>query len=145
MVPKSNESEDRQAPTEGQDPLHQAWEWFSEHGEQYVRPALIGLVVLIGGLLLYRSYRNKYAAERVQTWQQISELPPLPSSLMRQENPEAAREKIIRQCRQILSERWNTRATPWVLLKLGNAQLAAQEYQDEIGRASCRQRVCVGV
>lgn len=105
--------------------LHELQEAIHDYAQQYWRHVLVALLSVAVVLVGYHSWRKTRRTERAQTWQKLNELPPLSSLMFRQDRVEQQR-KIIEQCKDLLTNRWETPATPWVLLKLANAQLAAE-------------------
>jgi len=93
----------------------------SQFVQQYWRHGIMIVAVIVLVLLGYRAYTHKGTLELAQTADQLNALPMVGPQMWGPDPDEAARAAIA-GCKQILSTRWETDATPWVLLKLANAQ-----------------------
>jgi tetratricopeptide (TPR) repeat protein len=107
------------------DSLEQLYEQVHDYVVTYWRHMLVVVLAIIVALMGYQSWRNRLRAEEARTWRRLGELPAL-NALMFRRDSEKQQQQIIETCKEILGKRWQTSATPWVLLKLANAQLASK-------------------
>jgi len=98
---------------------------------RYWRQGLVVIAAIVLALLGYRAYAGKAEMERSATWDEMDKMPVV-GFYMWQGNPDDISREVISQCEKLLSERWKTDATPWVLLKLGNAQRALRQHEDAL-------------
>lgn len=110
--------------------LENLYEQVHDYTQRYWRHVLVVVLAIIVVLMGYQSYTTRLRTEEAQTWNQISDLPAL-NQLMFRRDREKQHQQIIDSCKKMLSKRWQSGATPWVLLKLANVQLAA----DRLGAA----------
>lgn len=116
---QSGPSSDEEAWQQLRRRLSQVWQ---EYGRTVVVTGAAVAVVLIG----YNAYRRRMQEDRSATWQALASLPdPASYAMMSPQDAEKQRQQVIERCRQILEARWESSATPWVLLRLANAQLDA--------------------
>jgi predicted negative regulator of RcsB-dependent stress response len=92
--------------------------------QRHWRHVMVILLVVIAGLVVYQRWRSKTDAELAKTWHTLNEMPPV-QSLRYRRNGQKKLNNVISQCKSMLTERWTTSATPWMLLKLANAQTQA--------------------
>ena len=105
----------------------------NRHGRAILVAAVAALIVLLG----YRGYRNKALSEQVESWEALAALPSVQPEFLEPEEADERLREVIQRCRGILDERWKTDATPWVMLRLANAQRSAGLYKD--AQEICRQ------
>lgn len=108
-----------------QDPMQDLLQAVQSAAERHWRHLLVVLLAIIAVLLGYHNWRSRKDAELAETWRALNQMPPI-QSLRYQQDRQKRLDEVITKCKSILSERWDTSATPWVLLKLGNAQIQAE-------------------
>ncbi len=104
---------------------NRALEWFNRY-RRHLLIAAAGVLLLLFGI---QNYRSTARTERTESWRALSEvrgiLPPPDAA-----DPEAARARLaVDAYRRILDERWETDATPWVILEMAMAQSKAGDRQ----------------
>ncbi len=99
---------------------------------RHARLILIVVAALLACMLAYQNYRNKARSELAASWEELSSLPAAGDAFVRPEYSAAVRRQIIERCTDILESRWKTDATPWVLLRLANAQQSSGLLQDAL-------------
>ena len=93
---------------------------------RYGRPVAVCVAVVAIALLVHRIYTIKRSSEERSSWQELSAIPgiTLPMSLAGEDGI-AQVKQLAKRCQQILDSHWETSATPWAFLKLGNLQYSA--------------------
>jgi len=94
--------------------------------QEYGRVVIVAAVVLVAIMLGYRAYRGRLDRDEMSTWQELSRLERM--AFAAASPAKDAQERygaIIKSYQQILDSRWKTDATPWVMLKLADAQYKA--------------------
>lgn len=113
--------QNRPAPPAEDDILENLLQRLSHYAGKYGRQALLVVAAVVIVLLVWQRHRARVATDQVQAWQGLRELPILSPT----PNPQNPPEPIIDGCQAILASGRETDATPWVLLKLANAQRVA--------------------
>ncbi len=98
----------------------------AEDFHRFWRPVAAVVVILVAGFLVYQNYAVRRDTHFKATWKALSELPRVHPMMSEEQREEQLRD-VIEECRRLLAEQWKTRATPWVLLRLGNAHLKLGE------------------
>lgn len=104
-------------------------DWWNENGRTILVVAIVAAVILVA----YNAYRNKVRADETATWATLDRLPDV--ATLSRTNPQDAnkqRQQIVESCENILESRWTTSATPWVLLKMANAQQELGKLADAV-------------
>ncbi len=101
---------------------------FSTYFNKYWRPVALVLALIVISAVGYQSYVGRRNTEFETTWNSLAALPDVDPSMDENQQLEALR-TIVSECQQLLADRWTTRATPWVLLRLGGAHLELGEPQ----------------
>ena len=95
--------------------------FLQRHGRRVLMVTAAALVVL----LAYRGYRNKAGKEQVESWKELATLTAVQDVFLEPEEANRLLMEVIRGCEAILDRHWKSDATPWVLLRLANAQRLA--------------------
>ena len=98
----------------------------TEYLKKYWRPTALAIAVILVAVISWQSYANRKASEFQLTWAALAELPS-PHPFMQPDEKAEMIKNNIETCQRLLSERWNTEATPWVMLRLANAHLELGE------------------
>jgi len=95
-----------------------------------ISPSVVAVVVLA---TVFYAYHNKLLVEETQSWREAAPILLL-TDLMGMGGSRAAEvhREVVQACRSILESRWRTSATPWVLLKLANAEYALGRLNDAV-------------
>ncbi len=109
-----------------EDPMESILHAVQSAAQRHWRHVVVILLAVIAGLVGYQRWRSRSEAELAKTWQSLNKMPPV-QSLRYQRNGKKRLDKVISQCKSLLSKRWSTSATPWVMLKLANAQTQADQ------------------
>ena len=117
---KQNDQEERQV---SHDPLDNILNYLrqaaNEHGLKVVAAAL-GVVLVVVGV---QTYRSRMQTESSIAWGRLAGMEAKAQVSQQQRGRQL--DEIIKQCEEILEKHWETSATPWVRLKLGNARREA--------------------
>ena len=112
--------------------LTQARRLLERHGRSILIVAAAALVVLLG----YRGYRNKARSEQAESWEALAALPSMQHAFLAPDEADRLLTETIQGCTAILDRHWKTDATPWVLLRLANAQRSVGLQQEAL--ETCR-------
>lgn len=113
------------------DVLEQLLSRTATYFQKYWRPVGLVLALVAVSLIGYQHYVSRRGSELELTWAEYAELPQV-HPLMPEEQRREELRSIAEQCRRLLAERWETVATPWVLLRLGTAYLELGEPESAI-------------
>ncbi len=122
-----NEQEENQAPP---DPLDNVLNYIREAIHQHARTvvaALVGVVLVVVGVQVYRS---RVETENSAAWNTLASIERDASSSMRQNGP--TKDELIKKCERTLKERRGSAATPWILLKLANLRREAGRLKEAL-------------
>lgn len=92
--------------------------------EKYSWHILIIFVAVVVAIMAAKGYHNRKQADAIDSWAQLSTLPPV-SPWMPEKEAKRLRQETITRCNEILQNHWRTSATPWVLLRLATTELDA--------------------
>ena len=116
----------------GEEILEKLFERYRAPLRRYGRFVLLGLAAVIVALLAYGQRNAKARSEQVQSWQGLGDLPPADLLSFDPERSAQLRRQVIERCNRMLKDRWETDATPWIMLKLGNAQQSAGLHKEAL-------------
>jgi len=102
------------------------------HVERYSWHIISAAVCLAVVVLMTVAYRNRIQSEDTDSWNRFNSLPGAARGVSGEKAKEIS-EEIIKACNDILDNHWKSTATPWVLLKLANAQLKTGKAEDAAG------------
>ncbi|MFW6044541.1 MAG: tetratricopeptide repeat protein [Planctomycetota bacterium] len=97
-------------------------------GRHYGRHVLVVLIVAIAVLIGYHNWHQTRHEQKAATWKELGQLPNI-QTLDSSEDKGEELQKIEQTCTQILTERWETDATPWVMLKLARVRIASDNIE----------------
>ena len=121
----------------GEELLQRFLERYREPLRRYGRYVVVGLLAALLALLVYRQYRVKALSEQAKSWEMLGELPMTGMPAMNPGDAAQIHSSVIAPCEKLLQERWETDATPWILLKLCGARQSAGLYEEVL--EACRQ------
>jgi len=104
-------------------------DWWQEYGRTLVVVAVVAAAVLVS----YNAYRKRVESDEAATWEALDRLPEMARlSRMNPQDADKERKQIVESCQKILESRWETKATPWVLLRMANAQRELERLEDAV-------------
>jgi len=115
--------EKQRAASSGEEILERLLPRLRQAAERYGLYVGAVLVAVLVGLLVHQGYRNRLRREKAAMWQALWEMPPVPPAA-EDEDSRRLLEQVVARCQEMLRRGWGTDATPWLLLKLANAQRA---------------------
>jgi len=121
----------------GEELLARFLDRYREPLRRYGRYVVVGLLAALVALLAYRQYRVRALSEQAKSWERLSELPMTGMPAMNPDGAAQIHRSIIAPCEKLLEERWETDATPWILLKLCAARQSAGRYEEVL--EACRE------
>lgn len=118
--PTQNQQEEGHAPP---DPLENIFSYLRQAAHSYGRMVVAAGVAVVLVVVGVQTYRSRVQSESAVSWAKIGRLENYAQQKGKQKGKQL--DSAIKEYETMLEKRWETSATPWILLKLGNARREA--------------------